>query len=72
MLVNSLYDPETEEVAAFEELVVLHRGLGGPQAHPFVIIPSEWAVPAEPIVGTAALHGELKRWSAPGRPVTSR
>ena len=71
VLVNSLYDPETEEVAAFEELVGSHGGLGGPQAHPFVVIPSEWAVPDEPIVGTAALHGELKRWSAPGRPSRS-
>ena len=72
VLVNSLYDPDTEEVAAFEELVGSHGGLGGPQAHPFVVVPSEWAVPDEPIVGTAALHGQLKRWSAPGRPVPSR
>ena len=67
VLVNSLYDPDTEEVAAFEELVGSHGGLGGPQAHPFVVIPSGWPVPDEPIVGTAALHGQLKRWSAPGR-----
>ena len=72
VLVNSLYDPDTEEVAAFEELVGSHGGLGGPQAHPFVVIPSEWTVPGEPIVGTAALHAQLKRWSAPDRPVPSR
>ena len=42
VLVNSLYDPDTEEVAAFEELVGSHGGLGGPQAHPFVVVPSEW------------------------------
>ena len=65
VLVNSQYDPDTEEVAAFEELVGSHGGLGGPQAHPFLVIPSDWPVPEEPIVGTAALHAELKRWSAP-------
>lgn len=64
VLVNSVYDPETEEVAAFEELVGSHGGLGGPQAHPFVVIPSEWEVLGEPIVGTAALHAALKRWTA--------
>ena len=67
VLVNSLYDPDTEEVAAFEELVGSHGGLGGPQAHPFAVIPSAWEVPDEPIVGTAALHAALKRWSSPGR-----
>ncbi|HYI36897.1 MAG TPA: phage holin family protein [Thermoleophilaceae bacterium] len=72
VLVNSLYDPDTEEVAAFEELVGSHGGLGGPQAHPFAVIPSGWEVPEEPIVGTAALHRQLKRWSAPGRPAPSR
>ena len=39
VLVNSLYDPDTEEVAAFEELVGSHGGLGGPQAHPFAVDP---------------------------------
>ena len=72
VLVNSRYDPDTEEVAAFEELVGSHGGLGGPQAHPFVVVPSEWPAPEEPIVGTAALHGALKRWSSPGRPAPSR
>jgi hypothetical protein len=72
VLVNSLYDPDTEEVAAFEELVGSHGGLGGPQAHPFAVVPSAWEVPEEPIVGTAALHRQLKRWSAPGRPAPSR
>ncbi len=72
VLVNSVYDPDTEEVAAFEELVGSHGGLGGPQAHPFVVIPSAWEVPAEPIVGTAALHAALKGWSAPAARPSAR
>ena len=52
----------TGEVAAFEELVGSHGGLGGPQAHPFAIVPSEWQEIEEPIVGAAAMHAALKRW----------
>jgi hypothetical protein len=62
IMVNSLFDPETKEVAAFEELVGSHGGLGGNQARPFVLFPSEWALPEEPIVGAAQLHKQLKTW----------
>ena len=39
ILVNSLYDPESGEVAAFEELVGSHGGLGGNQSFPFIMYP---------------------------------
>ena len=42
ILVNSYYDPERDEVAAFEELIGSHGGLGGSQSKPFVLYPSEW------------------------------
>jgi hypothetical protein len=61
-MVNSLFDPETKEVAAFEELVGSHGGLGGNQSRPFVLFPSEWELPPEPIVGAAQLHKQLKTW----------
>jgi hypothetical protein len=64
LLVNSQYDPNTGEVAAFEELVGSHGGLGGPQAHPFAIVPAAWDIGEEPIVGAAAMHAALKRWAA--------
>ena len=38
----SLLDPDTDEVAAFEELIGSHGGLGGPQTHPFIMHPAEW------------------------------
>ncbi len=64
ILVMSLYDPESGEVAAFEELVGCHGGLGGPQTQPFVLYPYEFASPREPIIGAAGLHAVLKGWRA--------
>ena len=40
ILVMSRYDPETDAVAAFEELVGSHGGLGGSQDQPFVLHPT--------------------------------
>jgi len=62
ILVMSLYRPETGEVAAFEELVGCHGGLGGPQTHPFVLYPVVLPMDPGPIVGAAALHTQLKTW----------
>jgi hypothetical protein len=62
IMVNSFYNPETKEVAAFEELVGSHGGLGGNQARPFVLFPAEWELPPEPIVGAVKLHTQLKMW----------
>ena len=61
-LVNSLFDPVTGEVAAFEELVGCHGGLGGPQTQPFVLYPASFPEPKTEIVGAAAMHTVLKTW----------
>ena len=45
LMVNSRYDPELEEVAAFEDQVSSHGGLGGPQTHPFLLYPTELTAP---------------------------
>jgi uncharacterized membrane protein YvlD (DUF360 family) len=45
ILVNSLYDPQHDEVAAFEELVGSHGGVGGDQSFPFVLFPAAWPLP---------------------------
>lgn len=62
LMVNSRYDPELEEVAAFEDQVSSHGGLGGPQTHPFLLHPTELAAPAEPIFTSPAMYKVLKGW----------
>jgi hypothetical protein len=64
VLVMSRYDPDTGEVAAFEELVGSHGGLGGTQTQPFLLHPATLDPGPEPIVGARELHRLLKRWRA--------
>ena len=56
---NSLVEPGTEEVAAFEGLVGCHGGLGGWQDRAFVVVPADVPFPAEPVIGADALHVAL-------------
>jgi uncharacterized membrane protein YvlD (DUF360 family) len=60
ILVNSVYDPDSDEVAAFEELIGSHGGLGGTQCKPFVTYPAEWDLAQAEIVGAEQLHELLK------------
>jgi uncharacterized membrane protein YvlD (DUF360 family) len=62
LAVISMLDPDTHEVAAFEELVGSHGGLGGAQTEAFVVYPGDFAEPDGPIVGAPALHGVLVGW----------
>jgi hypothetical protein len=64
IVINSTYWQEDDEVAAFEELVGSHGGMGGTQGHPFVLYPLAWSVPEAPIVGAEAMHIQLRRWLA--------
>ena len=58
LVLNSRLDPETGEVAAFEELVGSHGGLGGWQTDAFVLHPTDWPTRAgtTSLVGAAAVH----------------
>lgn len=62
LVVNSRYDHATDEVAAFEELVGSHGGLGGPQTQPFLLFPADWDTEDPAIVGAVELHAVLRRW----------
>jgi hypothetical protein len=62
--VNSTYGADLDEVAAFEELVGSHGGMGGGQSFPFALVPSEWQPPEGPVVGAEAMHREFRRWLA--------
>jgi hypothetical protein len=60
--VNSLFDPSTGEVAAFEGLVGCHGGLGGWQDRAMLVWPTDLPPPAGRIVGADALHHQLVAW----------
>ena len=62
ILVNSFYDTESNEVAAYEELIGCHGGLGGYQTQPFLLYPAEWQLADEEIVGAENVYKQLKGW----------
>lgn len=62
LLINSFYNPKTDEVAAFEELVGSHGGLGGNQSHGILIYPTSLNAGLEPIIGASHLHQVIKQW----------
>jgi len=64
LMVNSAYWPEFGEVAAFEELVGSHGGLGGTQSHPFVLHPAELQWPDEEVIGAERVHRIFRGWLA--------
>jgi hypothetical protein len=64
LVLNSTYWADLDEVAAFEELVGSHGGMGGAQSYPFILHPSELALPADLLVGAEAVHRELRAWLA--------
>ena len=64
LLLVSQYDAELGEVAAFEELIGSHGGLGGPQTEPFILHPVEWQLDEEVPLGAPAIYRNIRRWLA--------
>ena len=62
IMVNSTWWKDMDEVAAFEELVGSHGGMGGTQCHPFVLHPVDLPWPDGPVIGAEAVHHILKSW----------
>ncbi len=66
--VNSLYDPVLDEVAAFEELVGCHGGLGGWQTRPLLVHPAQWSIDEDllddrgRLRGADTVHHQMVRW----------
>ena len=50
------------EVAAFEELIGSHGGLGGVQTEPFILHPVEWELDEPVPLGAPAIYRNLRRW----------
>ena len=62
LLLISQYDPGLGEVAAFEELIGSHGGLGGPQTEPFILHPSEWKLDETIPLGAPAVYRNIRAW----------
>jgi hypothetical protein len=62
LVLISAVDPVTLEVAAFEELVGSHGGLGGWQTDAMLVHPANWPVTEEQLQGADAVHRQLVAW----------
>jgi hypothetical protein len=62
LVLISPVDSATEDVAAYEELVGSHGGLGGWQTEAMVLHPGEWARETEEFEGPDAVHRQLLIW----------
>lgn len=65
IMVNSMHDPLTGEVHAFEEQIGSHGGLGGEQSQPFLLSPLDLSPPVAPdalLIGAEQVHRVLRRW----------
>ncbi len=62
VVVNSRYDPATDDATPFEPHVGTHGGLGGPQSRGFLMYPAQLPAPPPEIVGAEHLHRVLRGW----------
>lgn len=65
IMVNSVHDPATGGVHAFEEQIGSHGGLGGEQSNAFLLSPLTLPAPVPgggPLAGAEQVHAVLKRW----------
>ncbi|MEV4311901.1 phage holin family protein [Actinocrispum sp. NPDC049592] len=61
IMINSRYDPGTDNASPFEMHVGSHGGMGGPQARGFLVYPKSLRPPGE-IVGAESLHALFRDW----------
>jgi len=62
IVVNTLLDPETQEMPGFENQVSHHGGLGGPQNHAFVMYPSTLPYDGQPVIRAENVYKLLRGW----------
>ncbi len=70
LYVNSFFDAEKNEVAAFEELIGCHGGMGGYQTRPFILHPKTLKITQPEMIGAAAVYHQFKEWLAEMQPST--
>jgi hypothetical protein len=61
VVINSRFDPDTDEASAFEPHVGSHGGLGGTQPCALLTYPRSFATPGE-VVGAEHLHRVARGW----------
>ncbi|NJN54618.1 MAG: hypothetical protein HC804_07590 [Anaerolineae bacterium] len=64
LYVNSFYHVESNEVAAFEELIGCHGGMGGYQTRPFILHPKSLPITEPELIGAASVYRQFKHWLA--------
>ncbi|HEV7629064.1 MAG TPA: phage holin family protein [Streptomyces sp.] len=73
IMINSVVDPESGAIHAFEEQIGSHGGLGGEQNQAFLFSPHELSAPTggAELVGAEQVHLVLRRWleESAGHPV---
>ncbi len=62
IVVCSLVEDGTEEVAAFEELVGCHGGVGGAQTRAVLLHPASWSAPDTRLTSSDQLHRQAVLW----------
>jgi uncharacterized membrane protein YvlD (DUF360 family) len=62
VVINSRYDPLTDEASPFEPHVGSHGGLGGPQQRALLVHPRTFAAPEGEVVGAERLHEVFRGW----------
>lgn len=62
IVVCSLLEDGTDEVAAFEELVGCHGGAGGAQTRAVILHPASWSPPDGELTSSDQVHRQLVHW----------
>ncbi|WP_460847805.1 alkaline phosphatase family protein [Phytohabitans suffuscus] len=62
LVLVSVVEPGIDEVAAFEELVGSHGGLGGWQTEAVLLHPAGWTLETDPLVGPDGVYRTLLGW----------
>ena len=68
LYINSFYNAETNEVAAFEELIGCHGGMGGYQTRPLILHPKTLKITQPEMIGAASVYHQFKDWLAEMQP----
>jgi hypothetical protein len=74
LLINTSYDPATQELAGFENQASHHGGMGGPQNQPFVLYPCALPTNGARMVGAESVYRLLRSWreQSQGIPTSER